>query len=79
VRAAASSPARPHSQHRPPPRPLACCYAPFPAPQARTVTARDLTTGREFQAPFDALVLAPGAQAIKPPLPGIDLPGIFQM
>jgi len=28
---------------------------------------------------YDALVLSPGAFAIKPPLPGIDLPGIFQM
>ncbi|KIZ05075.1 FAD-dependent pyridine nucleotide-disulfide oxidoreductase [Monoraphidium neglectum] len=47
--------------------------------QARTITARELPTGREYSAPFDALVLAPGAQAIRPPLPGIDLPGIFQM
>ena len=29
--------------------------------------------------PHHVLVLAPGAQAIRPPLPGIDLPGIFQM
>jgi hypothetical protein len=50
-----------------------------PPPQGRTVTARDLKTGREFQAPYDALVLSPGAQAIRPPLPGLDLPGIFQM
>lgn len=47
--------------------------------KARTVTARHLASGKEFQAPFDALVLSPGAQAIRPPLPGIDLPGIFQM
>lgn len=28
---------------------------------------------------YDALVLSPGASAIKPPLPGVDLPGIFAM
>lgn len=36
-------------------------------------------SGAEAQYPYDALVLAPGAAAIKPPLPGVDLPGIFQM
>jgi NADPH-dependent 2,4-dienoyl-CoA reductase/sulfur reductase-like enzyme/rhodanese-related sulfurtransferase len=28
---------------------------------------------------YDALVLSPGARPIKPPLPGIDLPGIFTL
>lgn len=28
---------------------------------------------------YDHLVLSPGAQAIRPPLPGIDLPGIFSL
>lgn len=31
----------------------------------------------ERDEPYDALVLAPGAAPIRPPLPGIDLPGIF--
>lgn len=47
-------------------------------PAARKVTARD-TSGREWQQDYDALVLAPGANAIRPPLPGLDLPGIFVM
>lgn len=47
--------------------------------EARTVTARDLATGRESVQPFDALVLSPGALPVKPLLPGIGLPGIFQM
>ena len=47
--------------------------------QARQVTARDVATGEESTHPYDALVLAPGAAAIQPPLPGIKLPGIFQM
>lgn len=45
---------------------------------AKKVTARD-TSGNESQYEYDALVLSPGANAIKPPLQGIDLPGIFQM
>lgn len=44
---------------------------------ARTITARG--PGGEERHEYDALVLSPGAFAIKPPLPGIDLPGIFQM
>ena len=48
-------------------------------PQARQVVAKDLKSGQESTYPYDALVLSPGAAAIKPPLPGVDLPGIFQM
>ena len=28
---------------------------------------------------YDKLVLSPGAPSVRPPLPGIDLPGIFQV
>jgi hypothetical protein len=52
---------------------------PTPPPKDRTVTARSLASGREVTAPYDALLLAPGARAIRPPLAGIDLPGIFQL
>lgn len=44
---------------------------------ARKVRTREVLTGKEADVPYDALVLAPGAAAIRPPLPGIDLPGIF--
>jgi NAD(P)H-nitrite reductase large subunit len=47
--------------------------------QAKEVVARHVLTGAEQRHSYDALVLAPGAAAIKPPLPGVDLPGIFQM
>jgi NADPH-dependent 2,4-dienoyl-CoA reductase/sulfur reductase-like enzyme/rhodanese-related sulfurtransferase len=44
-----------------------------------TVLVRDLETGREYSEPFDALVLSPGASPIRPPWPGINLPGIFTL
>jgi len=42
----------------------------------RTVTVRDLASGREYSESYDALALCAGAEPIRPPLPGIDLPGI---
>lgn len=41
------------------------------------VEIRDLAADRVYRETYDALVLAPGAAPVKPPLPGIDLPGIF--
>ena len=41
------------------------------------VEVRDLATDTTRRVPYDALVLSPGARAIRPPLDGIDLPGIF--
>jgi NADPH-dependent 2,4-dienoyl-CoA reductase/sulfur reductase-like enzyme/rhodanese-related sulfurtransferase len=43
----------------------------------RTITVRDLDKGETRSEPYDALVLAPGAAPIRPPLPGIDLNGVF--
>lgn len=45
--------------------------------ERRIVTVRELASGREYAESYDALVLATGAAPIRPPLPGIDLPGIF--
>lgn len=44
---------------------------------AREIEVKDLKTGVVTREPYDALVLSPGAKPIRPPLPGIDLPGIF--
>lgn len=44
---------------------------------AQTVTVRDLETGGEATDRYDHLVLSPGANAIIPAIPGVDLPGVF--
>jgi NADPH-dependent 2,4-dienoyl-CoA reductase/sulfur reductase-like enzyme/rhodanese-related sulfurtransferase len=46
-------------------------------PARRTVRVRELASGEERVEPYDALVLAPGAAPIRPPLPGIDRAGVF--
>ncbi len=46
---------------------------------ARTVRVRELSTGREYVESYDKLILAPGAAPLTPPIPGIDLPGIFTL
>jgi NADPH-dependent 2,4-dienoyl-CoA reductase/sulfur reductase-like enzyme/rhodanese-related sulfurtransferase len=46
---------------------------------AKTVRVRDLASGREFEEGYDKLILAPGAAPLRPPIPGIDLPGIFTL
>ena len=43
----------------------------------KTVQLRDVATGEVTTESYDRLVLSPGAASIRPPLPGIDLPGIF--
>ena len=43
---------------------------------AKTVRARVVSTGEEYDEPYDRLALAPGADPVRPPLPGIDLPSI---
>ncbi|MEO8368662.1 MAG: FAD-dependent oxidoreductase [Candidatus Solibacter sp.] len=43
----------------------------------RIITVKNLKTGNTRSEHYDALVLAPGAAPIRPPLPGIGLPGIF--
>jgi NADPH-dependent 2,4-dienoyl-CoA reductase/sulfur reductase-like enzyme/rhodanese-related sulfurtransferase len=45
----------------------------------KKIRVRDLTTGKEYEESYDKLILAPGAAPIRPPLPGIDLPGIFTL
>ncbi|MBV8647314.1 FAD-dependent oxidoreductase [Paludibacterium sp.] len=39
---------------------------------AKTVRLRDLTTGMETDQPYDKLLLSPGAEPVRPSLPGLD-------
>jgi len=45
----------------------------------KVVTVRDLVTNQVTEEKYDKLLLAPGAAPIRPPLPGVDLPGIFTL
>ncbi len=44
---------------------------------ACAITVRNLRTDQTRTEPYDVLVLSPGAAPIRPPLPGVDLPGVF--
>ncbi len=45
--------------------------------QARTVRVRQVESGRTYTESYDKLVLCPGAQPLRPPLPGIDHRRVF--
>jgi NADPH-dependent 2,4-dienoyl-CoA reductase/sulfur reductase-like enzyme/rhodanese-related sulfurtransferase len=53
------------------------CEAIGISPEDKTVELRDVATGEVTTESYDKLVLSPGAPSVRPPLPGIDLPGIF--
>lgn len=48
-------------------------------PAARTLQIADLADNRVYTEHYDKLLLSPGANPIVPPLPGIDLPGVFTL
>ncbi|OGK07654.1 MAG: pyridine nucleotide-disulfide oxidoreductase [Candidatus Riflebacteria bacterium GWC2_50_8] len=45
----------------------------------KELLVKDLNSGQTYSESYDYLVLSPGAAAIKPPISGIDLPGIFSL
>lgn len=47
--------------------------------QAKTVRVKELDTGRVYDEAYDALILAPGASPLRPPIPGIDLPNVLTL
>ena len=55
------------------------CEAIKISPDKKTVELRNVATGEVTTESYDKLVLSPGAASVRPPLPGIDLPGIFQV
>jgi NADPH-dependent 2,4-dienoyl-CoA reductase/sulfur reductase-like enzyme/rhodanese-related sulfurtransferase len=48
-------------------------------PKKKTVDLKNVATGGVTTESYDKLVLSPGAASVHPNLPGIDLPGIFQV
>ena len=55
------------------------CEAVSISPKNKTVDLRNVKTGEVTTESYDKLVLSPGAASVHPPLPGIDLPGIFHV
>ncbi len=48
-------------------------------PDTHTVKIRKLSTGEIYEQSYDKLVLSPGAEPVRPNLPGIDTDGIFTL
>jgi NADPH-dependent 2,4-dienoyl-CoA reductase/sulfur reductase-like enzyme len=55
------------------------CEAIAISPEQKTVDLKDLKTNEVTTESYDKLVLSPGAPPSRPPLPGIDLPGIYSV
>ncbi len=45
----------------------------------KVIEVHNLQTGETYSESYDKLVLSPGAEPVKPPIPGINLPGIFTL
>ena len=48
-------------------------------PERKTVSVTDLESGREWEEPYDRLLLAPGAKPVVPPLPGLSSQRLFTL
>lgn len=48
-------------------------------PERKTVTVKELDTGREFEESYDKLLLSPGAKPTQPRLPGVGLDKLFTL
>jgi NADPH-dependent 2,4-dienoyl-CoA reductase/sulfur reductase-like enzyme/rhodanese-related sulfurtransferase len=46
---------------------------------SRSVDILDRTSGKTYQEHYDNLILSPGAAPLRPPVPGLDLPGVFSL
>ena len=55
------------------------CEAISISAKKKTIDLRNVATGETTTESYDKLVLSPGAVSVRPPLPGIDLPGIFEV
>jgi len=48
-------------------------------PESKTVSVTNLDTGERFELAYDKLAITTGASPLKPPIPGLDLPGVFTL
>jgi NADPH-dependent 2,4-dienoyl-CoA reductase/sulfur reductase-like enzyme/peroxiredoxin family protein/TusA-related sulfurtransferase/rhodanese-related sulfurtransferase len=48
-------------------------------PAQKTIAVKDLINGTTYEMSYDRLILSPGAKPLRPPIPGIDSPGIFTL
>jgi NADPH-dependent 2,4-dienoyl-CoA reductase/sulfur reductase-like enzyme/rhodanese-related sulfurtransferase len=55
------------------------CEAIDISPKEKIIKLKDVASGEVTTHSYDKLVLSPGAASVHPPLPGIDLPGIFHV
>jgi CoA-dependent NAD(P)H sulfur oxidoreductase len=46
---------------------------------SKKLSVRDLSTGEAFDDTYDRLIIATGARAVLPPIPGADLDGVFKL
>ena len=47
--------------------------------EAKRVEVKNSQTGDTYLESYDKIILAPGAEPVRPPIPGIDLPNIFSL
>jgi NADPH-dependent 2,4-dienoyl-CoA reductase/sulfur reductase-like enzyme/rhodanese-related sulfurtransferase len=47
--------------------------------QSKTVTVHDKAKDREYEQPYDTLILSPGAEPVRPPIPGADHTKVFTL
>ena len=49
------------------------------ATDKREILIRDSKYGRSYTESYDTIILAPGAEPVMPPIPGVDLDGVFHL
>lgn len=47
--------------------------------ERKEVLVRDLASGQDHALPYDKLILSPGAEPVRPPIDGADLPGVLTL